>query len=1111
MRKPAIYVFLVLAAFATSGDYYISTSAAARADQPKPELVTQTGHLSSVDSIAISPDKKWIATAGFNDTSVKIWSAETGRELRAFLGHKETVKSVVVSRDGKFVVSGAGDGMVKIWDVVTGVDVSKFGPIEGTVEAVAISDDGTRIAAGGSGKTIFVREVSTGADIARLSAHGSISALAFSPDGQTLASGSVDQSVRVWNIAKGTSGPPMLGHKQKIRVLRFNPTGEVLASGGPDKSVRVWKVVDSSNIGVDPAHSSGVEALYFSDASKLVSVDADRTTKTWDISLPTAPAPGTAPIGDRVNSASSAAFSLDGSWIATGEGGGNSMIFETATGRAVSRLANYTFGFNAVAFSPDGHWMAAGSRDKSVKLWDLETGESLPAKEGHGGYVTAVVFQPGKPSRRMISASTDGTIKVWDPLLSKPIDTLPGHIDPQRPTRTFQIGALAVGGKGKLLASGATDKRIALWNLDAPKSPPRYLAEHKAEVTSVAISADERLVASASADGTVRVWDVELGTSVRMNEAPAEAFFSIALSPDGKLVAAGGKDNKILIWEVESRRLLHTIPGHTAEVLSVQFSPDGVHLASTSADKTARTWSVGTGQAVRTFNEHAGRVPSAAFSPDGRLLTTASHDGTLITWKADTGERGASLISLRNGQDWLVVTPQGFFDGAPTSYGQLSWRFEGDTFKVVPVEVFFNEFYKPGLLSDLFANRKLPNSNISAKRRELPELLLTKLDSGPGANPREVAVRIDVTDAPAGARDVRLFRNGTLVEIWRGDQKKGAVLETRVPLVAGKNRLTAYAFNVDDVKSIDQSLDVTGPPDLKKGIAYVLAIGVDSYANKEFDLAVAVKDAKTFAEEFKSQQERLGNAEKVDTTIVPNDQATKKNILDKLSQFAAKVKPEDSLTIFYAGHGLAVDDRFYLIPHDIGYAGYRPIPPDEFKNLVGNWISDEDIGKSVEKIDAGQLLMVIDACNSGKALDVTENRRGPMNSKGLAQLAYEKGMYILTAAQGFQDAKEDVQLGHGYLTHALVVEGLRNRVADRDNDKEIYMREWLDFATERVPEIDREEIVKGAKEKRRKLEEARLRGLGRERATGDKILALQRPRVFYRRESEANRIVVARY
>ena len=108
----------------------------------------------------------------------------------------------------------------------------------------------------------------------------------------------------------------------------------------------------------------------------------------------------------------------------------------------------------------------------------------------------------------------------------------------------------------------------------------------------------------------------------------------------------------------------------------------------------------------------------------------------------------------------------------------------------------------------------------------------------------------------------------------------------------------------------------------------------------------------------------------------------------------------------------------------------------------------------MEGEDASQLLMVIDACNSGQASKAEEKRRGPMNSKGLAQLAYEKGMSVLTAAQGYQAALESSQLGHGYLTYALVEEGFQTTAADATpKDNLVIVREWFDFAAERVPQM----------------------------------------------------------
>ena len=129
-----------------------------------------------------------------------------------------------------------------------------------------------------------------------------------------------------------------------------------------------------------------------------------------------------------------------------------------------------------------------------------------------------------------------------------------------------------------------------------------------------------------------------------------------------------------------------------------------------------------------------------------------------------------------------------------------------------------------------------------------------------------------------------------------------------------------------------------------------------------------------------------------------------------------------------------------------------------------------------------------------------------MKSKGLAQLAYEKGMYVLTAAQSFQAALEAAQLGHGLLTYALVDEGLKAMAADEEpRDGVLQAREWLDYATERVPQMQLE-----------KMRQARSLNLNISFAEGEDAAAdpekrsVQRPRAFYRRELEANPLVLAR-
>jgi len=459
------------------------------------------------------------------------------------------------------------------------------------------------------------------------------------------------------------------------------------------------------------------------------------------------------------------------------------------------------------------------------------------------------------------------------------------------------------------------------------------------------------------------------------------------------------------------------------------------------------------------------------------------------------------------------------------------WRFSPGIYDVSPVEIFFNEYFHPGLLPDILAGKKIAAAaDISQKDRRQPKLRIETADPQNAAvSTRTLKIRINVTEAPAGAQDVRFFRNGSLVKVWRGDVLKGqsgATLETTISVVAGQNQLTAYAFNRDNVKSSDATFAVNGADSLKRpATLHLLAVGVNQYANSGYNLKYAGADARAFAEEVERQQKKLGSFGQIEVTTLFDKDATKANILYALRRLAGApdakptlgapaaleqikaAEPEDAVVVFFAGHGTAQDQRFYLIPHDLGYAGARTdLDEAGLKTILSHSVSDLEIEQVSEGIDAGHLLMVIDACNSGQALEAEEKRRGPMNSKGLAQLAYEKGMYILTAAQSYQAAMEAEQLGHGYLTFALVEEGLKSAAADGEpKDGQVVLREWLDYATERVPRMQEAKMKEG-----RGLKHAVAFVEGEEKVEEVDKRSVQRPRVFYRREPESQPMIVAK-
>jgi WD40 repeat protein len=1133
---------LTLAACVASGVFAArgEQQAQPRANETsRPELVLQTGHAMRVDGLAFSPDAKLLAS-GSKDNTVRLWDAERALELRRLAGHTAWVKALAFSPDGRWLASGSVDGVVKLWEVASGRELKNMSG-GGSINALAFSPDARLVVAGNAENSVVVWNAQTGQAERTLTGHaGAVLTLAFSPDGRLLATGARDNSIKIWDTGSGRELHTLKGHADRVRSLAFSPDGKRLASGSFDKTIKIWDAEKGRETRTLAGHTDPVMAVAFTDGGRnLVSAGAGALAlMRWD-----------AESGKRLSATSdaesletleAAIFSADGRLVASSNGDKTVVLRDVSAPESVRILETRASSVYATAFSPDGKWFASGSKDSTVRLWETATGRELRNLggnvAGNVGPITSVAFSAD--SQTLAAGGLSGGVKLWEVLTGRELPALAAHAE--------TVNAVAFNAAG-VLATASNDRTIKLWDTKAGREL-RTLAGHGGEVHAVAFSADGARLASASSNGEIKIWNASDGRAAQTLGGHTALVRALAFSPDAKTLASASYDQTARLWDAASGQLLRTLNGADA-FTSVAFNRDGLTLLTGNLRGEIKYWDAATGREQRTANAHTDAVNALSFSRDGRWLVSGSEDGSARIWTGDNGgELLATLVSLRESADWLVVAPDGLFDGSPPAWNQIMWRFERSTFNVRPVEVFFNEYYAPGLLGEIFAGRR-PQAlkDITLRDRRQPQVRLSLAGAPEAARgvsrvgTREAKVRIEVaeeaTDARhaqgSGAQDVRLFRNGLLVRSWRGDVLKGAgqtVIEASVPFVAGDNQLTAYAFNRDNVKSLDAELRVRGDESLRRaGTAYIVAIGVNKYANAAFDLNFANADAQTFGEEVRKAQSRVEGFGKIEVVRLLDAESTKANLLLAVRRLGgddaalpanappalAKLKraqPEDTVIIYYAGHGIAQGQRFYIIPHDLGYEGARTkIDAAGMKTLLDHSLSDRELEAALDGVDAAQALLVLDACNSGQALEAEDKRLGPMNSKGLAQLAYEKGMFILTAAQGYQAAKEATQLGHGLLTYALVVQGLGEGAADsRPRDGQVLMGEWLDYATERVP-LMQLESMRQSRGLLGQLQKPPLAFVdGEERVASPENRSLQRPRVFYRRELAARPLVVTR-
>ncbi|KAH9597261.1 NLE protein [Trypanosoma melophagium] len=369
------------------------------------------------------------------------------------------------------------------------------------------------------------------------------------------------------------------GHSEAVLVVSFSPNGEVLATGGGDNEIRIWDVNTLTPTEELKAHTSWVQVLSWApDGKYLVSGSKDGTLIVW---------------------------SHDGAY-------GN------FKGKKYKAHSNY---LSHVSWEPlhtniECNRFVSASKDASLKVWQTINGLQF-SLSGHQACVTCVKWGG---EDLIYSSSQDRTIIVWDATNGSPRGILRGH------AHWVNFVALSTD---LVIRTGAFDHEEK--RFDSRTEMQQYAETRYQEVVK-RLGGYERLV-SCSDDNTMFLWSPQQQvTPLGRMTGHQGAIFHIQFSPDGTMIASCSADKSVKLWNASDGKFITTLRGHVAAVYHVSWSLDSRLLVSGSRDSTLKLWSVSSRELVEDLSGHSDEIFSTDWSPDGQRVATGSKDKKVLIW-----------------------------------------------------------------------------------------------------------------------------------------------------------------------------------------------------------------------------------------------------------------------------------------------------------------------------------------------------------------------------------------------------------------------------------------------------------------------------------------------